>query len=58
MFAGKGNSTNSTNSSNSNSRLAEMGRINTNNNTRLAEMIKRDPQVGIIAASWAKPSLS
>ena len=43
MFTGKGNSTNSTNYANS--------------NTRLSEMVKRDPQVGLIVASWSKPDL-
>ena len=54
MFTGKGNSTNSANSNNT--RLSEMVKPIANS-TRLAEMVKRDPQVGIIAASWTKPSL-
>jgi hypothetical protein len=54
MFTGKGNSTNSANSNNS--RLSEMVKP-TANGTRLSEMIKRDPQVGIIAASWSRPDL-
>lgn len=58
MFTGKGKSTNSTNSANSgNSRLAEIGLINTNIHSRLGEMIKRDPEVGIIAATWSKSNL-
>lgn len=53
MFTGKGNSTNS---ANSNSRLSEMVKP-IPNGTRLAEMVKRDPEVGLIAASWSKPDL-
>ncbi len=53
MFTGKGNSTNSVNS---NSRLSEMVKP-IPNGTRLAEMVKRDPQVGLIVASWSKPDL-
>jgi hypothetical protein len=56
MFTGKGNSTNSTNSANSNSRLSEMVKP-IEKGTRLSEMIKRDPQVGLIVASWSKPDL-
>lgn len=54
MFTGKGNSTNSANSNNT--RLSEMVKPIADG-TRLAEMIKRDPQVGISAASWTKPDL-
>ena len=48
MFTGKENS--------NNTRLSEMVKPIANG-TRLAEMIQRDPKVGIIAASWTKPSL-
>jgi hypothetical protein len=48
MFTGKENS--------NNTRLSEMVKP-TANGTRLAEMIQRDLKVGIIAASWTKPSL-
>ena len=54
MFTGKGNSSNSKNSNNT--RLSEMVKPIADG-TRLAEMVKRDPQVGLIAASWSRPDL-
>ena len=51
MFTGKENSANS-----NNTRLSEMVKTSANG-TRLSEMIKRDPNVGIITASWTKTSL-
>lgn len=54
MFTGKGNYTNSANSNNT--RLSEIVKTSADV-SRLSEMIKRDPKVGIITASWTKTSL-
>jgi hypothetical protein len=54
MFTGKGN-TNSASMHNTSTRSNNVVRLPTE--SRLDQMIKRDPQVGVIAASWSKPEL-
>lgn len=55
MFTGKGNS-NSASMHNTSTRSNNSVRLPTE--SRLDQMIKRDPQVGLIVASWSRPGLN
>ncbi len=58
MFTGKGNSNSSNSASMHNTSTRSNNVVRLPTESRLDQMIKRDPQVGLIAASWSKPNLN